>query len=247
MCCDYSGSGNHTYITGSSLSIQITRALFIWRSKRSVTQLKKKAFLKLLGLQYRLVYKQGTANSASDALSCKASELDCQVVYVSRPCWMEIVVEGYGKDPETKQLLTELALNPTDEQGCTFKDGVIRFHGRIWLGNHKGAQQAVLIALHDSGVGGHSGITAIYHKVNALFAWHGLKKDVTHFVSPCATCQQAKHEIVKILGLLQPMPVPSEAWQTVTMDFIEGLPKSNRFATIMVMVDKFPKYAHFLH
>jgi hypothetical protein len=30
------------------------------------------------------------------------------------------------------------------------------------------------------------------------------------------------------------------------MDFIEGLPKSNKWDVIMVVVDKFSKYAHFL-
>jgi len=32
----------------------------------------------------------------------------------------------------------------------------------------------------------------------------------------------------------------------VTMDFIEGLPKSQSYNCILVVVDKFLKYAHFL-
>jgi transposase InsO family protein len=32
----------------------------------------------------------------------------------------------------------------------------------------------------------------------------------------------------------------------VCLDFIEGLPKSNRFDIILVVVDKFTKYAHFI-
>lgn len=47
-------------------------------------------------------------------------------------------------------------------------------------------------------------------------------------------------------GLLQPLPVPTQAWIVVSLDFIEGLPSSNRYNVIMVVVDKFTKYAHFI-
>lgn len=42
-----------------------------------------------------------------------------------------------------------------------------------------------------------------------------------------------------------PLPVPDQAWQMVTLDFIEGLPRSKSYNCILVVVDKFSKYAHF--
>lgn len=42
------------------------------------------------------------------------------------------------------------------------------------------------------------------------------------------------------------MPVPEHAWQLVSLDFIEGLPKSATFNCILVVVDKFSKYSHFV-
>jgi hypothetical protein len=62
----------------------------------------------------------------------------------------------------------------------------------------------------------------------------------------CTTCQQVKSEQIPYPGLLQPLPVPDQAWKIVTMDFIEGLPTSAGFNCILVIVDKFSKYSHFL-
>jgi transposase InsO family protein len=53
-------------------------------------------------------------------------------------------------------------------------------------------------------------------------------------------------EHTKLPGLLQPLLVPSQAWSTVSLDFIEGLPKSGGYDVIFVVVDKFTKYAHFV-
>ena len=48
-------------------------------------------------------------------------------------------------------------------------------------------------------------------------------------------------------GLLQPLPIPEWKWEVVTIDFITKLPRSNRqHDSIMVVVDKFTKAAHFV-
>ncbi|KAH0707377.1 hypothetical protein KY290_011930 [Solanum tuberosum] len=47
-------------------------------------------------------------------------------------------------------------------------------------------------------------------------------------------------------GLLQPLPIPDQSWRHISLDFIEGLPKSSGKDAIFVVVDKFTKGAHFL-
>ncbi|XP_070029262.1 uncharacterized protein [Nicotiana sylvestris] len=44
-------------------------------------------------------------------------------------------------------------------------------------------------------------------------------------------------------GLLEPLPVAERPWESVTMDFITCLPRSDGYGTIMVVVDRFSKYA----
>jgi hypothetical protein len=73
-----------------------------------------------------------------------------------------------------------------------------------------------------------------------------MKRDVENFVKQCSICQQAKSERIHHAGLLQPLHVPQGAWQDITMDFIEGLPRSEGFNSILMVVDRFSKYAHFI-
>uniref|UniRef100_A0A8R7UD06 Integrase catalytic domain-containing protein n=1 Tax=Triticum urartu TaxID=4572 RepID=A0A8R7UD06_TRIUA len=73
-----------------------------------------------------------------------------------------------------------------------------------------------------------------------------MKQTVKAYVAECAICKQAKPEHVKYPRLLQPLPVPKQAWEMVTLDFVEGLPTSKRFNSILVVVDKLTRYAHFV-
>jgi hypothetical protein len=51
---------------------------------------------------------------------------------------------------------------------------------------------------------------------------------------------------VKYPRLLAPLLVPDGVWQVISMDFIESLPTSGSANYILVVVDKFSKYSHFI-
>jgi hypothetical protein len=115
----------------------------------------------------------------------------------------------------------------------------------LYLCKNSQLKQKVLLELHTSPVGGHSGFLKTYHRVKKDFFWDGLKTDVQRFVAECLVCQQNKVETIKTPGLLQPLAIPSQRWEEVSMDFITGLPKSEGKSVIMVIVDRLTKYTHF--
>ncbi|KAL0402537.1 UNVERIFIED_CONTAM: hypothetical protein Slati_4283600 [Sesamum latifolium] len=66
------------------------------------------------------------------------------------------------------------------------------------------------------------------------------------WVEECEVCKRAKHDNSPYPRLLQPLPIPDQAWSCISMDFIEGLPNSKGKDSILVVVDRLTKYSHFL-
>jgi hypothetical protein len=65
------------------------------------------------------------------------------------------------------------------------------------------------------------------------------------YISECVTYQQNKSKHTLPIGLLQPLPIPEQKWESISMDFITGLPKVQGKGYIYVVVDRLTKFAHF--
>lgn len=163
-----------------------------------------------------------------------------------QPTWLEDVLNSYNANPQAQKLLEQLALAPDAKGRFALVQGIIRFRDIIWLGGSTSLQQRIISAFHDSPMGGHSGFPVTYKRVHQLFAWPKMKVHIKQYVQCCQTCQRAKPERVNYSGLLEPLPVPKESWEFISMDFIDGLPQSGNSNCILVIVDKFTKFAHFL-
>jgi hypothetical protein len=180
------------------------RSLLFLTEQKVSTKLQQKALLKLMDLNFKIQYKKGSTNFVADALS-RYPGIDSEAVgaiSMSIPSWLERLQEGYDQDAETKQLLLELSLSThnTNDKGFELKDGIIRYKGRVWIGNDSLAQNHIMQALHSSGIGGHSGIQATYNRVKSIFAWPKMKASITAYVHACTTCQQANSLFARLIS-----------------------------------------------
>jgi Integrase zinc binding domain len=124
--------------------------------------------------------------------------------------------------------------------------GVIRKKMRIYVGIAGGWMHKLIHTLHDTSIGGHSGVIGTYQRIKRMFYRPKLNEDVLTQVQQCDICQLNKGEHVLTLGLLEPLPIPNGAWKIITMDFVCGLPKSEGKEIILVVIDKLIKYCHLL-
>nr|GFB00603.1 retrotransposon protein, putative, Ty3-gypsy subclass [Tanacetum cinerariifolium] len=138
-----------------------------------------------------------------------------------------------------------------------FMDNMVEFYldddNVLWQGtrlvvpNDATLREALLTEAHSSPFSIHPGSTKMYHDLKQHFWWSGMKGDVALFVSKCLICQQVKIEHQRASGLLQPLDIPVWKWDEISMDFVTGLPQTQRrHDAIWVVVDRLTKSAHFL-
>ncbi|GJP79146.1 hypothetical protein CLOP_g9391 [Closterium sp. NIES-67] len=118
---------------------------------------------------------------------------------------------------------------------------------KIWVPNYPPLRQLLLEEYHDALYAGHFGSNKTLTGIAKHYYWPHLAEDDQEFVTSCDTCQRMKSSKQKKARLLQPLPVPEQPWQVVSLDFITGLPPTiNGCDAILVVIDKFSKMRHFI-
>ena len=99
---------------------------------------------------------------------------------------------------------------------------------------------------HDTKWIGHPGQRRTRALLKSAYTWPLIWDEVEAYMRTCLVCQRDKVEQQQPRGLLEPLPIAECPWESITMDFIIGLPKSEGYGSIIVVVDRFSKYATFI-
>lgn len=149
-------------------------------------------------------------------------------------------------DPKLQPILQYILKGGETHPTWPLVRGHLRYRDHVVLSSTSKYKTPIMEEFHASPTGGHGGFLKTFKRISAELFWVGMKGDVKNLVATCATCQQNKYETLSPTGLLQPLTIPHAIREDVFMDFIEGLPRSQVFDSIMVVVDKLSKYGHFM-
>ncbi|XP_073056906.1 uncharacterized protein [Primulina eburnea] len=217
-------------------------------------------------------YHPGKANVVADALSRKSSSIAAmqvqeQILWDLQNLKLDVIPKGAAIQLSSLMVRPTLADRIKAEQSIDSElqqlrqrgeakghsnfelneKGIWTYRSRLCVPKQGTIRTDILIDAHATPYSIHPGSTKMYKDLKPLFWWPGMKKDIAQFVAQCLTCQQVKIEHQRPAGLLKPLPIPEWKWEHITMDFILGLPRTQRgFNAIWVIVDRLTKSAHFL-
>jgi Integrase zinc binding domain len=150
----------------------------------------------------------------------------------------EQVLEDLVKDSLADAELRDEYLLPDDLRK---QDGLLYNHlGKLVVPDRK-LRLVLMHDYHDAVISGHLGLDKSLSNLQKTFTWPGVRRQFTSCINSCDQCQPNKSSSRAPAGLLQPLEVPKEPWEHVSLDFIMALPPSDGFEAILVVVDKLSK------
>ena len=192
---------------------------------------------KIQAYNFDIEYVKGVNNGAADALSRRShiNHISC----ISG--WKEDIIADYAKD----QIAIEVMEGKISNGDFKISNDLIFYKGRIYLTPKSKVNKLIMKEYHDNPLAGHSGFYKTYKQIREKYSWKALKGDIQKYVQECEICQQNKIEQSHPTRLLQSLPIPNQKWESISMDFITGLPKVHGKDSIYVVVDRLTKFAHF--
>src|SRR4029077_11889386 len=142
-------------------------------------------------------------------------------------------------DPALAEYLSHLI--PKHLHWSCDADGLVRLDKCIYVPDANDLRLRILRYKHDHPLSGHFGRNCTLELISREYTWPCIRTFIKDYVSSCTTCARAKVPRHKPFGLLKQLPVPERPWNSISMDFIEQLPASSGFTSILVIMDHLSK------
>ncbi|PKU79630.1 putative mitochondrial protein [Dendrobium catenatum] len=210
-------------------------------SQKTINKMHARWVIFLQKFSFVVKYKTGKLNRVADALSRRAALLTRLQTEVTG---MQEMKALYAEDTDFGSIWESCCF------GTPQDDFSVR-HGFLFKGNslcvpESSWRQQLIKDIHCGGLAAHVGRDRTLQQLQCKFFWPHMRRDVARFVERCAVCQQYKGT-AQNTGLYLPLPVPDTIWEDLSLDFVLGLPRTTRGSdSIMVVVDRFSKMAHFV-
>src|SRR5215813_9200659 len=189
---------------------------------------------------YVVRYKQGKENIVADALSRRYALLTS---VGSKLLGFEYIKDMYAADSDFGDIYLACEKGALDR--FYRHDDYLFRENKLCVPNCS-MRELLVREAHSGGLMGHFGVKKTLDMLHEHFYWPKMRKHVEHICSTCIACRKAKSKTLP-QGLYTPLPVPTEPWVDISMDFILGLPRTKKGRdSIFVVVDRFSKMAHFI-
>jgi len=153
--------------------------------------------------------------------------------------------EALLEDQLTAPIIAALKENSHSKPGYSLVNHRLYYKGRLVIPQSSPLCAKLLEEAHLTPFAGNNFLKML-KRLSGTIYWSQMKADVKTFIQQCLTCQKNKYETLSPAGLLQPIPIPTQIWEDISLNFIVGLPKSRHSDTILVVVERLSKYCHFI-
>ena len=212
---------------------------FMTQTKLGEKQMRWANFLSQF--HFHIAHVAGKQNPVADALS-RRPQVNAITIAYHRD--LSTMVDDYLTDEDFAQIYDQVKQG-TPISPYSLKEGFLMFGSRLCI--TKTLREKVMQECHEPPYAGHRGVQATIQGMEIYFYWPTMRQDINDYISKCLVCQQVKYSRQKPYGLLQPLPIPNMPWESISMDFVFGLPKSAQGNDgIWTIVDRFSKQAHFI-
>ena len=206
-------------------------------------------YLQAFDLDIRCV--SGNKNVVADALSRFPIEANGISVVETDPEFHQRIQDEYVNDELFSNVLRRLQHGEQLRGRYLLNDSLLYYTRRgvqrLYIPRCNDIMNVLLHDCHDSLLGGHLGVDKTLSLAQRYYYWPKMEQDVRQYVETCRLCQEYKSQNMCAAGLLQPLPVPSKRWESISLDIITHLPvtESGNSACV-VFIDRLSKMAHFV-